>query len=99
MLERNDLAGEEERIRQRSRCRAKIYALDSCQRKYPKEPERGMLCKHLNHAAALCLVSFVCPDQVEAVQSYCSSLGTVSKQKRCREARESLEDCLAAHQD
>ncbi|CAM6092830.1 unnamed protein product [Calypogeia fissa] len=46
------------------RCRGKIYALEDCHRKYRKEPERGMMCKHSNHAAALCLLSCVCPDEV-----------------------------------
>ncbi|KAL2651611.1 hypothetical protein R1flu_019739 [Riccia fluitans] len=60
------------------RCRGKIFALEDCQRKYRKEPERGMMCKHLNHAAALCLLSCVCPEEVESVQYQCASQGPSS---------------------
>ncbi|KAI5064037.1 hypothetical protein GOP47_0020707 [Adiantum capillus-veneris] len=50
------------------KCRSKVEALTQCEKRHSKDP---FVCNHLNNAAALCLVSFICPSQLEAVQSYC----------------------------
>ncbi|BBM98423.1 hypothetical protein MPTK1_1g13400 [Marchantia polymorpha subsp. ruderalis] len=80
------------------RCRGKLFALEDCQRKYRKEPERGMMCKHLNHAAALCLISCVCPEAVESVQYHCSSRGNTSKRQQCQRAQARLQFCIEDQQ-
>eukprot|EP00249_Psilotum_nudum_P008950 c21611_g2_i1 orf=709-978(-) len=80
-------------------CRSKILALEDCHRKHRQQPQRDLVCKHLNVAAALCLVSFSCPTEVEAVEMYCSSEGTEKKRQLCKEAHRRLERCLASHQE
>ncbi|EFJ32481.1 hypothetical protein SELMODRAFT_39166, partial [Selaginella moellendorffii] len=80
-------------------CGAKIQALERCNARYRSEPERSLVCGHLNKLAAMCLVEIVCPEQVEAVKIYCTGAGTARVRNSCRIAKENLTICLDYRQD
>ncbi len=90
-------AAEDER--RASSCRTKILAMQDCFRKYPREPERGLLCKHLSNAVAVCILTSLCPMEFEAVQSYCNSIGTLTKRRLCEAAQTRLDNCIKSHQE
>ncbi|CAH2034685.1 unnamed protein product [Thlaspi arvense] len=73
-------------------------ALLQCHRRMPEGPARNSGCRHLNKALAECVVAEVCPEESEAVRSFCSSGGTSLKRKQCEEAQFSLSLCLSRHQ-
>ncbi|KAH8962312.1 hypothetical protein BDL97_05G094900 [Sphagnum fallax] len=87
-----------ENERRASSCRTKILAMQDCFRKYPREPERGLLCKHLSNAVAVCILTSLCPMEFEAVQSYCNSIGTLTKRRLCEAAQTRLDNCIKSHQ-
>ncbi|XP_042945608.1 uncharacterized protein LOC122279223 [Carya illinoinensis] len=79
-------------------CERLQLALEECHRKVPIGPARDAACKHLNRALAQCLVSLACPDETEAVRSFCSSGGTATKRAQCQQAQLSLSLCLSSLQ-
>ncbi|KAF3454303.1 hypothetical protein FNV43_RR04750 [Rhamnella rubrinervis] len=79
-------------------CERLQRALLECHRRIPAGRMRESACRHLNRAMAQCLVSAVCPDECEAVQSLCSSAGTALKRSQCQQAQLSLSVCLSPHQ-
>ncbi|KAJ8452525.1 hypothetical protein Cgig2_000114 [Carnegiea gigantea] len=80
-------------------CERLHKALCECHRRIPAGAARKSACRHLNRALADCLVSVICPSELEAVQSLCSSAGTALKRSQCQQARLSLSICLSSHQD
>lgn len=73
-------------------------ALLQCHRRMPEGPARRSGCRHLNKAFAECVVAEACPEESEAVRSFCSSGGTSLKRKQCEDAQLSLSLCLSRHQ-
>lgn len=73
-------------------------ALLQCHRRMPEGPARRSGCRHLNKALAECVVGEACPEEYEAVRSFCSSGGTSLKRKQCEDAQFSLSLCLSRHQ-
>ncbi|KAK7303733.1 hypothetical protein RJT34_14646 [Clitoria ternatea] len=53
--------------------------LRECHRRVPSNPPRDIVCRHLNHALAICLVSLACSHESQAVQTLCSTAGTSLK--------------------
>ncbi|XP_021728927.1 uncharacterized protein LOC110695981 [Chenopodium quinoa] len=80
-------------------CERLQNALFDCHRRIPAGPARKSACRHLNRAFSDCLVAVICPSQLEAVKSLCSSGGTALKRSQCQEARLNLSVCLSLHQD
>ncbi|CAF2044468.1 hypothetical protein BRARA_I02728 [Brassica rapa] len=81
-----------------SSCDRLQEALLQCHRRMPEGPARRSGCRHLNKALAECVVGEACPEEYEAVRSFCSSGGTSLKRKQCEEAQFSLSLCLSRHQ-
>lgn len=79
-------------------CKRQLDAVADCHRKYKREPERSMVCKHLSSAAALCLVESICPVEAERARSECASAGTSVKARRCKRAKAALQECVMLHQ-
>ena len=67
----------------------------ACERKHPNE---RFLCHHLRNAASLCILSSLCPSEIDAIAALCSSSGTEMKRKQCREAQRNLDSCMISHQ-
>ncbi|XP_048499787.1 uncharacterized protein LOC104889938 [Beta vulgaris subsp. vulgaris] len=80
-------------------CERLQNALYDCHRRISAGPARNSACRHLNRAFADCLVGIICPSQLDAVKSLCSSGGTSLKRSQCQQARLSLSVCLSQHQD
>ncbi|KAK7303737.1 hypothetical protein RJT34_14650 [Clitoria ternatea] len=78
-------------------CERLERALRECHRRVPAGPPRDTACRHLNHALAICLVSFACPQESEAVRTLCSTAGTSLKRHQCQQAQLSLSLCLSSH--
>ncbi|KAL2940880.1 Methionine--tRNA ligase cytoplasmic [Bienertia sinuspersici] len=79
-------------------CETLENALHDCHRRIPAGIARESACRHLNRAFADCLVRIICPSELDAVQSLCSSGGTSLKRSQCQQARLSLSVCLSQHQ-
>ncbi|XP_055962026.1 uncharacterized protein LOC130014559 [Mercurialis annua] len=79
-------------------CERLRRALYDCHRRIPSGLGRDASCRHLNRGLAQCLVSVVCPRELEAVRSLCSSGGTALKRSQCEQAQLSLSVCLSNHQ-
>lgn len=84
--------------RQRLYCESKIRALEECHRKHRSVSQRDVLCRHLNHAAAVCLLWNICPGEMEAVELLCASAGTQVKRRQCHHAKAAVEACISSHQ-
>ncbi|KAK8641964.1 hypothetical protein V6N13_011330 [Hibiscus sabdariffa] len=83
----------------RTGCEKLQTALRDCHRRFGPGATRDVACRHLNRALAECLVSFLCPEESEAVRTLCSSGGTRLKRSQCQQAQLSLSVCIASHQD
>lgn len=87
-----------ENVQRSVQCRRLLNAYIDCSKKYPKEPEKSLICGTLNRKLAACLISSICSKESEAVNLYCSSIGTSQKRQNCKEAKEELEYCISQHQ-
>ncbi|KAK5831200.1 uncharacterized protein LOC108453388 [Gossypium arboreum] len=88
----------EEAGRDRTGCENLQRALSECYQRFGPGATRHAACRHLNRALAECLVSFVCPDESEAVRTLCGSGGTLLKRSQCQQAQLSLSVCISSHQ-
>lgn len=71
-------------------------ALCECHKRVASGPARESVCRHLNRALAECLVADACPEESEAVRSFCSSGGTALKRSQCQQAQLALSVCLSS---
>lgn len=77
-------------------CERLHRALCECHKRVASGPARESVCRHLNRALAECLVADACPEESEAVRSFCSSGGTAHKRSQCQQAQLALSVCLSS---
>lgn len=81
------------------KCGRLIRALDDCNRKHRNHIEQGIVCRHLNHSVAECLLKIVCGPELERVTDLCGSQGTKAKKRQCEDAKYELELCIRRNQE
>nr|XP_043607316.1 uncharacterized protein LOC122579256 [Erigeron canadensis] len=83
-------------------CERVYKSLLQCHRRVPIGV-RETTCRHLNRSLAECMISYICPNQSEAVKNLCgpnhnNNSGTALKRSQCQQAQISLATCISFHQ-